>query len=90
MKALRYRHLNINISSIVSFEHIRVCTIGRPSGSSKGDNIQGVRILLSTSATYIIIDDKAPTFDTRLKTEKHSASWCLMLAGQNTWINFSR
>ncbi|WP_321788100.1 hypothetical protein [Paraburkholderia sp. J94] len=65
MHALKYRVLPINLHGLLSLEPIRIWTIGRPhTADSHSDALEGVRLLLADSSSYVVIvDDRDRTFE---------------------------
>ena len=67
MKKPKPVYLPINLASIISFEHIKISTIGRPNTlDNKSDMLHGVRILTSNGSTQVVITDTDPTFEEAL------------------------
>lgn len=64
MRALKLKKQKISIVGIVSYENIRIWTVGRPNtNDNKGDVLEGIRLLLADGSTRVVIDDKDPTFE---------------------------
>lgn len=64
MRLLKARSRPINLNGILSFESMRIWTMGRPGTSeNKSDVLQGIRLLLADGSQYVVIDDKDPTFE---------------------------
>ncbi|WP_321817812.1 MULTISPECIES: hypothetical protein [unclassified Paraburkholderia] len=65
MQALKCRVRSINLHGLLSFEKIRIWTIGRPrTNGNYSDVLEGVRLLLADSSSYVVIvDDRDRTFE---------------------------
>jgi hypothetical protein len=67
MRQLKVRQRPINLNGILSFETMRIWTMGRPgTKESKRDVLSGVRLLLADGSQYVVINDRDPSFVTVL------------------------
>ena len=73
MKAMKARVRQVNVFTIISFEKVRINTIGRPGTSErKQDALTGVRIRLCDASQYVVIDSKDISFETFIQQAKGS------------------
>jgi len=74
MHQLKVRHRPINLNGILSFETMRIWTMGRPgTKESKNDVLSGIRLLLADGSQYVVINDKDPSFVTALALARQTS-----------------
>jgi len=74
MRVMKARIRPVNVCTIISFEKVRISTIGRPGTSeNKQDSLTGVRIRLSDGSQYVVIDSKEVSFENFIQQAKESS-----------------
>lgn len=86
MKAMKARIQPVNVFTIISFEKVRINTIGRPGTSeNKQDALTGVRISLCDGSQYVVIDSKEVSFEKFIQQAKESSE-AVVNAGRSWYM----